>query len=105
MFPTLSGRWKRFWLPSTRTRIESLSTTGTSIAAALANSTQVKPPAAAAPPTAAHPIKKSRRLNGSLMKPSVRSSLDSQTQDLSEDTSHIGDMSEPLFEQGRQVAG
>ena len=50
-----------------RTRTASLSTTGAWIGAALAISTQAKPPAAAAPANAAEAFRKSRRLNLSVM--------------------------------------
>jgi len=58
---TVLGRRKRLWVESTRTRIESLSTTGTSIGTADANSTHMKLSAAASPASAAEPVRKSRR--------------------------------------------
>src|SRR5271154_302971 len=54
------GRRKMLCVRSTRTRTESLSTTGASIGADPANSTHVKPPAAA-PANTAEALRKSRR--------------------------------------------
>src|SRR5215467_7339474 len=60
---TVPERRKRLWVESTSTLIDSLSTTGTSIGAAEANSTQVNPQAAEAAAIAAEAFRKSRRFS------------------------------------------
>ena len=60
---TVPERRKRLWVESTSTLIDSLSTTGTSIGSAEANSTQVNPQAAEAAAIAAEAFRKSRRFS------------------------------------------
>src|ERR1700736_3189201 len=76
---TAPGRRKRSCVESTSTLIESLSTAGTSIGAAAANSTHVKALVAAAPASAAVPARKSRRARVRVMSVSVERSAVRQT--------------------------
>ena len=65
------GAQEKIVVESTSTLIDSLSTIGTSIGAAEANSTHVKPPPTTAPARAAEPARKSRRPNMRVMSASI----------------------------------